>query len=152
MILTQKESMLIEDLKNEEKICIEKYQKHSNEAKDQQLKDLFSQIMGVEKKHLSMLDSITDGTVPTVQSEGGQSNSSSFKATYNMNDEPNKLCDAYLCSDLLATEKHASGLYDTCVFEFKDQGIRDVLNHIQKEEQNHGKKIYDYMSANSMYS
>ena len=28
MVLTQKESMLIEDLKNEEKICIEKYQKH----------------------------------------------------------------------------------------------------------------------------
>ena len=152
MVLTQKESMLIEDLKNEEKICIEKYQKHSSEAKAQQLKDLFNEIAGVEKKHLSMLDSITDGTVPTLQGGGGQNNSSAFKATYNMNDEPNKQCDAYLCSDLLATEKHASGLYDTCVFEFKDQGIRDVLNHIQKEEQNHGKKIYDYMSVNSMYS
>ena len=26
------------------------------------------------------------------------------------------------------------------------------INHIQKEEQNHGKMIYDYMKANSMYS
>ncbi|MDE7300442.1 MAG: spore coat protein, partial [Lachnospiraceae bacterium] len=45
-----------------------------------------------------------------------------------------------------------SHLYDTCIFEFKDEGARNVLNHIQKEEQEHGKMIYDYMSTNSMYS
>ena len=49
-------------------------------------------------------------------------------------------------------EKHASHLYDTCVFEFAQQPLRDVLNHIQTEEQGHGKAIYDYMSTNSMYS
>ncbi len=27
-----------------------------------------------------------------------------------------------------------------------------VLNSIQREEQEHGKRIYDYMSANNMYA
>ena len=58
----------------------------------------------------------------------------------------------YICSDLLATEKHASALYDTCIFEFKNEQLRTVLNSIQREEQEHGKKIYVYMSANNMYS
>ena len=49
-------------------------------------------------------------------------------------------------------EKHASHLYDTCVFEFTQESLRKVLNTIQSEEQGHGKAIYDYMSANAMYS
>ena len=32
-----------------------------------------------------------------------------------------------------------------------DENVRNILNHIQKEEQNHGKMIYDYMKANNMY-
>ena len=152
MILTQKEAMLIEDLKSAEKLCIEKYSKYSGEAKDPQLKELFNQIAGIETKHLSMLDSITDGTVPTLSQGNASSSTQSFNAFYKMGDDPDKKCDFYLCSDLLAMEKHASGLYDICVFEFTNQGIRDVLNHIQKEEQEHGKKLYDYMSTNSMYS
>ena len=60
--------------------------------------------------------------------------------------------DGFLCSDLLATEKHASSLYNTCIFEFRDPAARQTLNHIQKEEQEHGKALYDYMTANGMYS
>ena len=152
MILTQKEATLMDDLKNAEKLCIEKYQKHSAEAKDVQLKALFSNIAAVESKHLSMLDSITDGTVPQISQGAGGNKSEKFQANYTMTETPEKKCDAFLCQDLLSMEKHVSGVYDTCVFEFADQGIRDVLNHIQKEEQEHGKKLYDYMSTNSMYS
>ena len=65
---------------------------------------------------------------------------------------PQKQNDCYLCTDLLATEKHASHLYDTCVFEFADGQVRSVLNQIQKQEQEHGKAIYDYMKTNSMYN
>ena len=54
--------------------------------------------------------------------------------------------------DLLATEKHASSLYDTCVFEFGQPELRRILNHIQTEEQEHGDMIYKYMKANNMYS
>ena len=60
--------------------------------------------------------------------------------------------DCYLCTDLLTTEKHASNLYNTCVFEFGQTALRQVLNHIQTEEQQHGEQIYQYMKTNSMYS
>ena len=56
------------------------------------------------------------------------------------------------CSDLLTTEKHASNLYNTCVFEFGQTELRQVLNHIQTEEQEHGDMIYKYMKVNNMYS
>jgi len=49
-------------------------------------------------------------------------------------------------------EKHVSALYDTVIFECTTQGLRDLLSEIQRDEQNHGKRIYDYMSANGMYS
>ena len=29
--------------------------------------------------------------------------------------------------------------------------MRNALNHIQKEEQEHGKKLYDYMSQHNIY-
>ena len=52
---------------------------------------------------------------------------------------------------MLSTEKHASALYDTSVFEFTAPNARKVLNHIQAEEQQHGEQLYSYMNANGMY-
>ena len=53
--------------------------------------------------------------------------------------------------DMLATEKHASSLYDVSVFEFGNPVARRVLNHIQSEEQQHGEQLYSYMKSNNMY-
>ena len=50
------------------------------------------------------------------------------------------------------TEKYVSNSYDTSIFEFKDTGVRDALNHIQKEEQKHGEDLYNYMAKNNMYN
>lgn len=60
--------------------------------------------------------------------------------------------DQDLCTDLLMTEKYVSGAYDTAIFEFKDTQVRDVLNHIQKEEQQHGEAIFKYMENKGMYT
>lgn len=149
MELTQKEALLIEDLKTQEKTCAEKYARNANQAKDPQLKSLFQELSQNEIKHLNMLDQITDGSVPEIDQNGGQEKT--FSATYGTADDPDKLNDCFLCNDLLAAEKHASGMYDTSVFEFSEKPLRDVLNYIQSAEQNHGKQIYDYMSTNSMY-
>ena len=149
MQLTQKETELLKDLQDEEKLCIEKYTKHSSAAKDAQLKNLFSSIATVEKEHLKLLDSIATGTVPTFS--GTSATGTTFTAAYGSGDAPDKQNDCYLCTDVLTTEKHASHLYDTCVFEFGDEGCRNVLNQIQKQEQEHGKMIYDYMNTNGMY-
>ena len=61
MQLTPKESSLIKDLKDQEQLCIDKYQKHSSCAKDEQLKTLFTQIAAVEKTHLDTLTKLEQG-------------------------------------------------------------------------------------------
>lgn len=152
MQLTQKETTLLKDLKGQEKLCVEKYTKYASSALDQQLKELFTSIANVEQQHLNTITQIENGTVPQSNSGSAQTVKATFTSNYGMGDTPDKQADCYLCSDLLADEKHVSGLYNTCIFEFNDKQIRENLNHIQKEEQEHGKAIYDYMSANNMYS
>lgn len=129
---------------------MDKYTKHSSCAADNQLKNLFTQISQTEQQHLNTISQIESGTVP--QMSGGQQYQQTFTATYSSADSTNKQTDSYLCSDVLSMEKHVSQLYDTCIFEFKDENLRNTLNHIQKEEQDHGRMIYDYMMTNGMYS
>ena len=74
-----------------------------------------------------------------------------FSATYTQAETKEAKDDAYLCTDLLTGEKQVSHLYDTCIFEFQDEGVREVLAGIQKREQMHGKMIYDYMKTNGFY-
>jgi spore coat protein CotF len=93
------------------------------------------------------------GTGPAMQSAGNTQPQLNFTPVYNTGaSTQSKQKDSYLCTDLLSTEKHVSSVYNTAVFEFKDTNIRNVLNHIQKEEQQHGEQIYNYMAQNGMYS
>ena len=150
MVLTQKETTLIKDLKGQEQLCIDKYTKHAECAADPQLKQLFTHIADVERGHLNTLNQIEQGAAPAL---GGAAKAQIPAFTpYHTVETPEKQQDCYLCSDLLATEKHASGLYNTCVFEFGQTQLRQALNHIQTEEQEHGDMIYKYMKANGMYS
>jgi rubrerythrin len=151
MVLTQKEITLIKDLKGQEQLCVDKYTKHAECAHDPQLKQLFGRIAEVERGHLNTLTQMENGTAPATGG-GGQSSIPTFTAYHTQAETPEKKQDCYLCTDLLATEKHASGLYDTCVFEFGQTALRKALNHIQTEEQEHGEMIYRYMKTNAMYS
>ena len=149
MQLTQKETGLIKDLKGQEQLCVEKYRKHADSAKDPELRGLLNYIAGVEQGHLQTVTEIQNGQTPSQKNAGP---APTFGATYQAGESEDKKCDSFICSDLLATEKHASHLYDTCIFEFDQQQYRQALGKSQKEEQEHGKLIYDYMKKNSMYS
>lgn len=149
MKLTQKEAQLLQELKGQEKLCAEKYRKHAAAALDGQLKKMFQQLAEGEEQHLQILEQMEQGTAPQMQQGGGQQ--PAFTATYGIADTPEKEADCYLCTDVLAGEKHASHLYDACVFEFRDKALRQTLNQIQTQEQGHGKMIYDYMKTNAMY-
>lgn len=70
---------------------------------------------------------------------------SSNQAGYNEN-------DASLLADMLVTEKYISQAYDTTIFENTNSQVRDVLNHIQKEEQQHGEELFKYMQSKGMYN
>ena len=148
MQYTQKECALFKDMKGQEKLCAEKYAKYAESAHDPQLKNLFSKISGEEWEHHAMLEKMEKGEIPTVPAGGA---APTFSATYS-GETQEKKDDAYLCSDLLAMEKHVSHTYDTAVFEFTSEAVRGVISAIQKKEQEHGKALYDYMSANGMYA
>ena len=152
MQLTQKETTLLSDLKSAEKLCIEKYTRHAECARDPQLAELFRHIAQVERGHLDTLTQIENSGSAASGASNSQAQPPAVTATYGIADTEDKQADCYLCSDALAAEKHASQLYNTCVFEFTTGELRTALNHIQTEEQGHGKLIYDYMKANGMYS
>jgi len=103
---------------------------------------------------LTRLINISSGTVPQINTGGSGGNTQTqVTPTYTAGgNEPNKEKDKYLCEDALSTEKYVSSTYNTSIFEFTDTNIRNVLNHIQKEEQEHGERIYSYMPQNGMYN
>lgn len=151
MTLTQKETSLLKDMKGQEELCIEKYKKYSDMAKSKELKALFADMARVEQNHLMTVTGMMNGNVPTVPSKLENSNNAHCTPAEYASEEERSF-DAFLCKDMLATEKHVSSLYDTSIFEFRSPDARQVLNHIQAEEQQHGEQLYAYMSCNGMYS
>ncbi len=155
--LTQKERFLLEDQKVQEEICVKKYNNYSQQASDPQLKQLCQQLSQQEQQHLNTINQMLGGQVPNMaqqsQQQSGQSSSmqgqqSNSTGQTGMTNQQ----DADLCTDLLSTEKYVSGTYDTAIFEFRDTNIRQALNHIQKEEQQHGEQIFNYMQSKGMYN
>ena len=151
MTLTQKETDLLKDMKGQEELCIQKYNKYADLAKSQELKNLFTSMAKVEENHLQTVTAMMNGNTPTMPNTIENSNNNNCTMA-NYTSDADKQSDAFLCRDMLATEKHASALYDTAIFEFKDPAARKTLNHIQAEEQQHGEQLYAFMSCNGMYS
>lgn len=85
------------------------------------------------------------GATSSTQSGMGASSSASSSGSANAQ-------DAAMLNDMLMTEKFVSNAYDTAIFEFTDSNVRQALNHIQKEEQQHGEGIFNYMQNNGMYN
>ena len=160
---TEKEKLLFKDLKTSERTSIEKYGDFEGRACDPELKQLFGRIRQQEEEHLQTLEQVTgyrgetktleqmEGGVIPMMAGGGQQSGQGQSDKCGTAEPHDYGADAHLCADALESEKYISSLYDTAVFEFKDASARDVLNHIQKEEQGHGKQLYDYMAAHQIY-
>lgn len=143
--LTQKERMLLEDLKSSEQICVVKYANYANLAQDKQLKTLFENHAKLEQQHLDTVNSLLNGQIPPMNQQNNvQQPQVDGNASLPVSDKD-------LCTDMLMTEKHVSSTYNTAIFEFTDKRVRDILNHIQKEEQQHGEAIFKYMETKGLY-
>ena len=151
MTLTAKEHDILTDLKTQEQLCIIKYTKYENEAHDPALKEIFSQIKSTESEHLATIERMIRGEEVTMNSPGKSANEDKYTGKCYTGTAEEKNSDAYLCRDALSMEKHVSSVYNTGLFEFNSPTMRDTLNHIQREEQNHGEKLYSYMAACDMY-
>ena len=150
--LTQKEKTLLQDQKTHEEICVQKYQNYANQAQDPQLKQLFSDYAGQEQQHLDTINQILGGQVPAVGQQGQQKQQNSPGGPNQIEGAMANQGDASLCNDMLMTEKYVSDTYDTAIFECSSSSIRQALNHIQKEEQQHGEGIFNYMQSKGMYN
>ena len=150
MTLTQKETTLLNDLKSQEQLCIDKYTQYEKDACDPALKVIFGSIKTTEQGHLSTVNRILGGEEVKMPSESPAAQKAQCRPSTCSADE--KKHDQFLCNDALAMEKHVSSLYNVSIFEFNSSTLRDTLAHIQKEEQNHGQTLYSYMSENGMYS
>lgn len=152
--LSQKERLLLEDQKSHEEICIVKYTNYANQATDSQLKAIFNASLQSERTHLDSINQLLSGNVPQMNQQGNQQNTNqntNQSTNQNITSGVHNLSDYDMCTDILMTEKYVSGTYDTAIFEFSDTNVRDVLNHIQKEEQKHGESVFQYMESKGMY-
>lgn len=164
IMLNEKETMFLKDEKKHEQLCIDKYNEYAQKATDVELKNLFASLAQKEQHHLQTINEMLSGKIPNINSSSSgaeqnskvsnvQSQNSNISNNANIQNSNQSLnSDKMLCEDSLATEKYVSSTYDTTIFEFRDANARQVLNHIQKEEQEHGQKIYNYMNQHGMYN
>lgn len=151
MVLTEKETTIIDDLRQQEQSCIEKYRRYSREAKDPVLQDLFTELGSKEQEHYDSLGQILSGKVPSCNCNDRDGAQYQPKATYSsMTNSEDKKNDCFLATDCIGTEKMVSGTYNTDVFVFGDTKIRKLLADIQVEEQNHAEMLYKYKTVNGM--
>jgi spore coat protein CotF len=145
--LSQKEIFLLQDQKSHEELCIKKYTNYATQAQDPFLKEMFTRHGNQEQQHLNTINQILNGQVPMT----GQQQQQNQGQNQTMPTQNNNQQDIDFCLDLLATEKYVSSTYNTSIFEFSNHNIRQALNHIQKEEQEHGEQIFNYLKAVGAY-
>lgn len=151
--LATKERYLLEDQKTHEQVCIQKYSNYANLASDPQLKNIFSNIGRIEQEHLNTINQLLQGQIPAVNNQQQSQSQQSFGSIQSQSSSTGfQASDKDLCTDMLMTEKYVSSAYNSAIFEFKNPQVRDVLNHIQKEEQKHGEDIFKYMESKGMYT
>ena len=151
MVLKETERTAIENLRTQEKSCIEKYQKYAQQAIDPELKNLFEQLRKKEQTHYDSLTQVLDGTVPSSDCNDSDGRDYEPRAIYTAaSQSEDKMHDAFLATDAIGTEKLVSGEYNTNVFMFGDSDLRKLMADIQVEEQNHAEMLYKYKTANGM--
>ena len=113
MVLKETERTAIENLRTQEKSCIEKYQKYAQQAIDPELKNLFEQLHKKEQTHYDSLTQVLDGTVPSSDCNDSDGRDYEPRAIYTAaSQSEDKMHDAFLATDAIGTEKLVSGEYN----------------------------------------
>lgn len=152
---TQKENMYLHDLKKHEEYGVKTLNKSIAEVEDQELRDLLTHLVDCESKHVTTLSDIMNGNVQMANSQRATDGDTS---EYYNKPQPNTSevlatpSDVDICFTLLNGSKFSSGMYNTAIFEFNNHEIRKILNHIQKEKQQTGEKIYNYLKSKNAYN
>ena len=149
MKLNQKEVQLRTELKTQEELCVQKYDFYASQAKDPELKNLFKKILKHEQTHYDMLTSLMNGTTPQIKYRSPVAVKYEPQGKH-PGDQASKDFDKFLCTDIIATEKYVATTYNNDLFYFASTDVRNVLNAIMTDEQNHAEMIWKYKVANKM--
>lgn len=149
MKLNPKELQLITELKNQEELCVQKYDFYAAQAKDPELQSLFKKILKYEQTHYDMLNDMVNGVIPQIKIKTPVATKYEPKKTH-PGDQASKDFDKFLCTDVIATEKYVATTYNNDLFYFASTDVRNVLNSIMTDEQNHAEMIWKYKVANKM--
>ena len=149
--LTEKERYIIEDLKSQEELCIQKYAYYEEMAFDPELKKLFKDIKSSEKEHYQSLTDVLNGNVANSDVNDYAAKNYKPKAEYHQNSsQEEKKHDSFLATDSITMEKYVSSAYNFDLFQFGNNKLRKLLADIEVEEQNHAEMLYKYKVANAM--
>ncbi len=152
--LSQQERKVLEDHKKHEEVCIRKYEQYSQQAGDPQLRSMFSQFAEQERQHHDSLDQLLQGRQPTVGGQSGaqhQSRPQAGPAAQNRHDgRQQRDADALMCRDAMMMETFISDSYDGGIFSTTNPVVRQTLQHIQREEQQHGEGLLNYLQDHGL--
>ncbi len=84
MLLKQKEKDAITELQTQEKICVEKYRRYKEQAKDPELKTLFGRLEQEEQKHYDTLGQVLNGKVPSCDCNDSDGKNYKPQVTYDV--------------------------------------------------------------------
>ena len=176
MQLTSKEKSLISDTLTAEEICNQKYKYYAANANDQEVRDLFSDLVQQEDQHVQMLNDALNGNFDV---EAAQQRSSSFrqKSTAGSSKSDVKMTnkkadmeiaktsmsaknttdvegldDRQRLQDALMTVKHLSGNYDISILEAANNEVFQTLEQIQHDKHFHKQEIFNLMNQKGWYS
>ena len=121
MILKQNENDVITELQTQEKNCVEKYRRYKEQAKDEELKNLFGEIEQLEQKHYDTLGQVLNGDVPCCDCNDSRGKDYAPTATYSTaGDSEDKQADNFLVTDCIGTEKMVSSEYIQMCFALEN--------------------------------
>ena len=150
--LNTEEKVFLKNLRTQEQMCVDKYKFYAQQAKDPQLQQLFGEIGRREERHYNLLSALMKGEVtPAKNRRSEMVKEYEPKPAYTAKSKnADKQHDQFLCTDAIATEKYVAGAYNDDLFRFSMPTVRDLLNTIQTDEQNHAEMLWKYKMANGM--
>lgn len=163
--LTSKERFLLEGEKYQQKLVIDKYNDYTLQAEDDSLKDLFSNLVKIENRHLNIIDEMLQGKVPKINKEtfhpyyeNNTINPDNYinigNITLTSLDDNNSYVnsDKIICFDALTSEELLHSTYSASSLEFEKTKFENILKCIIEEKSESLKYLNDYMIKKGMYN
>ena len=162
--LTNKEKFLLEGEKYQHQLAIDKYNNYVAQSQDSILKNLFSNLVKIEEKHLSIINEMLKGQVPQINTESihpyYENSSINSNDLFNIgniilssiNTNHYEDGDKIICFDALTTEELLYSTSSSASLEFKNTEFEDALKYIINEKSENIKYISTYMSKRGMYN